>query len=499
MRKKTAIQLLKKVKVTYDRIAVEFDRTRQRVWNGFDYFDDYVPKNARVLDVGCGNGRLLRYLKDKSFSKYVGVDNSKGLLTCARDQHKGDSIAFREADMLNLPMKSGAYDAVFSIASLHHIPSRELQLKALSELSRVVSKDGYLFLTVWDLYQLKWSRYFVKSIFRFFTSLGDYSWKDLMIPWGRKNPKMRYLYAFSERELKKLLRDAGFELVLFRRPRKGSYNFIIVARPFLASLKTNVLGVDFHRVSLDQSVEVIEQFLKSGQQHYVVTPNPEILLKARVSDSYRAILNGASLSIPDGMGVLWAGRFLDGVSGLFRRLVNGIWGLFLTAIYPRTLTRVFPERVTGTDLMTAVIHQSHSMGADVFLLGAAPGVADKVADQWRFDQIVGTYSGSPKRSEEEKIIGLINDSGANCLFVAFGAPKQEEWIHRNLSKMPNIRVAVGVGGAFDFVAGHKRRAPEWMQRFGLEWMWRLKEEPRRIGRIFNATVVFPIKAMISRD
>jgi len=157
-----------------------------------------------------------------------------------------------------------------------------------------------------------------------------------------------------------------------------------------------------------------------------------------------------------------------------------------------------PERVTGTDLMEKLIHQSHKMGAKIFLLGAAPGVARRVADKWRFDQIVGTFSGSPEPHNDAEIVDRINASEANMVFVAYGAPKQEQWIVRNLKKMPNIRVAIGVGGAFDFIGGVRNRAPKWIRKSGLEWAYRVVQEPRRIKRILNATLVFPYHVMFKR-
>ena len=110
-------------------------------------------------------------------------------------------------------------------------------------------------------------------------------------------------------------------------------------------------------------------------------------------------------------------------------------------------------------------------------------------------KIVGTHAGSPKIKEEQSIREKIDDSKADFLFVAYGAPKQEIWISRNLKKLETVKVAVGVGGAFDFVAGKRKRAPKWMQKIGLEWLYRLLQQPTRIKRIYNATIKFSIKVL----
>jgi N-acetylglucosaminyldiphosphoundecaprenol N-acetyl-beta-D-mannosaminyltransferase len=398
---------------------------------------------------------------------------------------------------MDVPVKNGGYDAVFSIAALHHVPSRELQLKALGECNRALSPDGYLLLTVWDLYRMKSLPYFLRSIFRSLFSFGDYSYKDLFVPWGRKNPKMRYCYAFTMRELRRLLMDAGFEIVESWTVGTGkSGNHVIVAKPFVPSSirpGARIMGVDFDAVTLNESVALVARFLRSGRQHLVVTPNPEILLRANRDLKYRKILNKASLKVADGAGILWASLLVN--SKGVKRIFRGLFELVGMVVMPWRSKRIFPERVTGVDLMEKLLDRSAVIGAKVFLLGAADGVADQVAEKWRVADIVGTYVGSPASRDESEIIKRVNESGANLLFVAYGAPKQEQWIDRNLKKMPNVKVAVGVGGAFDFVAGVQSRAPEMMQRAGLEWLWRVGREPRRIKRIFNATVRFPWKVM----
>ncbi len=487
MRKQTAIRLKGEVAAFYDAVAEDFSRTRQRPWSDFEKFVPYLSKDARVLDVGCGNGRLLKWLPSESYRSYLGVDVSRELLSLARTEHRGETIHFRLGDAGALPIRDASYEAVFCIATLHHIPSRGFQLKALAECYRALSPGGYLFLTVWDLYR---PTYF----FRHAGALLRGQPKELFIPWATSG-RHRYCHAFTMRELRGLLRDAGFEVMAsWTLGRGNAGNHLVVARPFLTSrvsARTRILGVELNAVTLNEAVEAVKHFLHSGGQHAVVTPNPEILLKASEDEDYRDLLNRASLKIPDGAGLLWASSFGVGRKSRLSRLMGGLWGFFCMLALPSTARRVFPERVTGVDLISRLADQSRLMGAKIFLLGAAPGVAEEVGRRWRLAHVVGTFSGSSSPADERDIVRRVNASGANMLFVAYGAPGQEQWIARNLKKMPNVKVAIGVGGAFDFIAGVRFRAPRWMGRMGLEWLWRLAQEPRRIKRIWNATVRFP--------
>lgn len=233
----------------------------------------------------------------------------------------------------------------------------------------------------------------------------------------------------------------------------------------LMEQRVSILGVPVDAVTRSRSVARIGEMLASDGQYQVATPNPEMLVEASKNPALLQVLQRTALNLPDGTGLLWAAR--------------------------RAGTTL-PERVTGVDVMTELCRTNVG---PVFLLGAFPGIAEYAAAALLANtpqlKIVGMFAGSPKPEHEDEIIGMINTSGARLLFVAYGAPKQELWIDRNLSKLPGVRVAMGVGGAFDFLAGRRKRAPAWMQRGGVEWVWRLLQEPHRIGRILTATLVFP--------
>lgn len=237
--------------------------------------------------------------------------------------------------------------------------------------------------------------------------------------------------------------------------------------------RISLLGIPIDALSKSEAVRRIIDFSHDqGQQHHIMTPNPEMLVHASNDPQFADLLQRTSMNVPDGVGLLLAARLFG------KRL---------------------PERVTGTDLLDALCAEQDV--GDIFFLGAAPGVAEKASTvlqkQYPHLRIVGCFAGSPDRNEEDAIIHRINASGASILFVAYGAPAQDVWIDRNLSKMPNVRVAMGVGGAFDFIAGVQQRAPTVMRSIGLEWLWRLLHEPWRLKRITKAVIVFPLLTLRS--
>jgi len=181
--------------------------------------------------------------------------------------------------------------------------------------------------------------------------------------------------------------------------------------------------------------------------------------QARRSPAFARVLQQADLCVPDGVGVLWAARKMG-----------------------QPLT----ERVTGSDGIYRICERAAHEGWRVYLLGAAPGVAEKTAaaliDLYADLQIVGTYSGTPADSDWPQIEARLAAAQPHILFVAFGHPRQDYWIAQHRAEL-SATVAIGVGGAFDFVAGVTQRAPLWMQRLGLEWLHRLIREPWRIKRM----------------
>lgn len=234
MRKKHSDTIRRQVKKVYSVIADEFDKSRRAPWQEFEHFLDYVSSGDKVLDLGCGNGRLFDFLKGKNIH-YTGIDQSAELLEKARKQHP--HATFQEGDMVDIKAGDQQFDALFCIAAFHHVPSRKLRAKAVKEMHRVLKKDGIVILTVWNLFQWKYTRNWLEALFSFLICLGQkYAWNDLWIEWS-KNPIKRYYHAFLPGELRRYFKKGKWEVKDFYFVRSGyqvkfwrSFNQILIVR-----------------------------------------------------------------------------------------------------------------------------------------------------------------------------------------------------------------------------------------------------------------------------
>ena len=219
MLKKHTNQIRDDVKKAYNSIASEFDQTRKVQWLEFEDFLEYVKKGQKILDLGCGNGRFYELLRPKNVD-YLGVDNSSGLIEKARTNHP--SAEFKLGDMVDLKLSDSKFDIIFSIASFHHVPSSKLRKQTVKEMHRILKKDGVLILTVWNLFQWKYLKCFIKSILSFVLHLGfKYSWNDLWVKWGNK-PIKRYYHAFLPSELNRYFDVKQWKIEKFYFTRRGS-------------------------------------------------------------------------------------------------------------------------------------------------------------------------------------------------------------------------------------------------------------------------------------
>lgn len=227
-----------------------------------------------------------------------------------------------------------------------------------------------------------------------------------------------------------------------------------------------VLGVRVDRVSQEQALDLMIGMIAERRAsedevpcRQVITVNPEFVMAAQRNADFRRAINAAALVVADGIGVVWATRYLKAPT---------------------------PERITGVDTLVELARRCAATGYRIYLLGAAPGVAEEAAARLQRLapglQIAGTYAGSPAPAEEEEIIERVRAARADVLCVAYGAPAQDLWIYRNLSRLP-AALAIGVGGAYDFISGRQQRAPRLMQRLGIEWLYRLYREPWRWRRM----------------
>ena len=224
-------------------------------------------------------------------------------------------------------------------------------------------------------------------------------------------------------------------------------------------MKTNILGVGVDTFNMIESVEKVIGFLDEDEKNkrVVITPNPEMIMEARDNKEFKNIINNADLVVPDGIGVVLASK-LEKIK--------------------------IKERVPGCELAEALFNKIKDKDKTVYLLGAAPGVAEKAKEnmenKYKGLNIIGIRDGYFKEDEEKDIIAEINKLEPNLLLVGIGFPRQEKFIYNNDLK---INAGLAVGGTIDVMAGEVKRAPEIFQKLGLEWFYRLIKEPSRIGRM----------------
>jgi len=218
-------------------------------------------------------------------------------------------------------------------------------------------------------------------------------------------------------------------------------------------MKKDILGVKIDDLNMAETLSVVEKWIWNPGPHYIVTPNPEFVIAAQTDQLFKKILNSADLAIPDGVGLK-----LSGVK----------------------------NTVSGTDLMKELVRLSAEKGFTVGFLGGKDGVAKKCAECLlrKYPNLKISYvssggivdkNGNPSQTTNYKL------PPTDLLFVAFGHIKQEKWIASNLENIP-VKLAMGVGGAFDYLSGSVPRAPEWIRRLGFEWLFRLIVQPWRIRR-----------------
>ena len=225
--------------------------------------------------------------------------------------------------------------------------------------------------------------------------------------------------------------------------------------------RVNVLGVGVSAIDMTQALDTIERWIAQREPQYVCVTGVHGIMESQRDEALRRIHNRAGLVTPDGMPLVWL-SWLNGHSHV--------------------------EQVCGSDLMLACCERSVVKGYRHFFYGGKPGVAGRLADKLKTQfvgmNIVGTNS-HPHRplspAEEEEIVAMISSAAPDVLWLGLGEPKQDRWMHERKDKL-RVPVLVGVGAAFDMLSGGKKQAPRWMRDHGLEWFFRLMQEPRRLGR-----------------
>lgn len=220
----------------------------------------------------------------------------------------------------------------------------------------------------------------------------------------------------------------------------------------------DILGCRVDLLTNQEIIARIKNIIKLRKPAHIITLNAEIVYQAQASRELQEIINGADLITPDGIGIVWGGRKLG---------YN------------------IPERVTGIDLLYQLCQEAPVEGWKIYLLGSAPGVADSAARKLTADypglQICGVHHGYFREEEIPAMIQEIREHAPHIIFAALGAPKQEIWI-KKYKKQLGVPACIGVGGSLDVIAGHKKRAPGWIIKLNLEWLYRLLAEPSRFRR-----------------
>ncbi len=245
--------------------------------------------------------------------------------------------------------------------------------------------------------------------------------------------------------------------------------------------KIDILGFSVDRVSMDEAVEAFSRLMRAEKNRIslIVTPNSEILVSAEKNSELADIIHAADLVIPDGIGLVYASKILG---------------------------QPLKERVTGVDLLTRILEYLEENGKMIFLLGSKPGdsenpavselAAEKMKERFPNLVVAGTHHGYFKEQDEPALVEEINRSGADFLCVALGSPKQEQFVWRNRERL-KPKVAIGVGGSLDVWAGTVKRAPEFYQKHGIEWLYRFAKQPSRYKRM-AALPLFMLKILFGR-
>ena len=261
-------------------------------------------------------------------------------------------------------------------------------------------------------------------------------------------------------------------------------------------IKINIAGLNIDKISKKELLETLKQRIKAGQKTWLTTVYSEFLYAGLKDPKVMALLNKADIAVPDGVGIFWAQKFLS-LSYFFENFWLKIFESYLQAAFT-SFSFLFPgsdgeqgllqEKIPGSDLVWDIAEMAAKNNLSVYLLGGFDDTPKIVSEK-----IGAKYSAfspilfSNKNPNDESIIHDINNANPDILLVAYGPIKQEEWIYKHRDELPSVKVFMGLGGTFDYIAGKRVQPPSWIRRAGFEWLWRLCTQPHRIKRIWNAT------------
>ncbi|MFA6533937.1 MAG: WecB/TagA/CpsF family glycosyltransferase [Patescibacteria group bacterium] len=223
-----------------------------------------------------------------------------------------------------------------------------------------------------------------------------------------------------------------------------------------------ILGVRVDNYNLDETLNLVKGYLTDNRQHLIATVNPEMVVLAQKDLTFREVLNATDLNLPDGFGVILASWFLGDK---------------------------LKERITGVDFVWQICALAEKLDKSVYLLGGQVKVGEAAAAKIskNFPRLKIFSGGNDCQPTDPAIIQDLSAKKPHIILAAFGHGRQEKWLAENLPRLPFVDIGLGVGGAFDFIAGKIKRAPKFLRQLGLEWLWRLILQPWRWQRILTAT------------
>ena len=262
-------------------------------------------------------------------------------------------------------------------------------------------------------------------------------------------------------------------------------------------MRIDIAGVGLDNHSKQQVLAEIKHILETGQRKYLVTVYSEFIVFASKDEGYRKVLNEAYLSLPDGIGILWAAKFLSlpAVGNKFLKFVQVIWqakySLLATLFWKKYISTVIREKVTGSKLIWDLAQLASENDYSLALVGGEDSVAAQTAYELKkiYPVLKVNLAMSGGIAFNDNTVAEIAASNSDILLIAYQPPKQEKWLAENLGKL-NVKLAIGLGGTFDYVSGRRTPAPPLLYNLGLEWFWRLITQPWRWKRIWNAIPVF---------
>ncbi len=257
-------------------------------------------------------------------------------------------------------------------------------------------------------------------------------------------------------------------------------------------MKVDIAGVAVDALTKSEALEEVDSFLKSSNSHLAVTVYSEFIVFAHRHPEYRKVLNSADLSLADGFGILWAAKYLSQPrSNWLVELIRLKLSLVRALFDKKDFKTIIPEVITGSRLIWDLAKLAEERGYSMALVGGEDSVAAQTGYELKlkFPNLKVNLALSGGVPFDDKTVREIAESNSDILLIAYSPPKQEMWLAENLNQL-NMKLAIGVGGTFDYIAGKRAPAPDFMHRLGLEWFWRLITQPWRIKRIWNAVPVF---------